>query len=209
VRVQFRGLDEEGSAVLSDDRERVAEELRKIREAVREQALIERRPEDVLGQAAPVRTSEAAPPPPAAAPPAPPARPDLSAIDALWDVRGAAKPGGLKGRLARLVRRLVAPAIDAQVSFNARQVQLDSEVLAYVDARLEATHRHYDAVLGAYGRHMEDIDKRHLILQEELVAHVHDLVKRVDLVLSESERGRLALEFALRDLRARLEQRPR
>jgi hypothetical protein len=64
-------------------------------------------------------------------------------------------------------------------------------------------------VLGAYGRHMEDIDKRHLILQEELVAHVHDLVKRVDLVLSESERGRLALEFALRDLRARLEQRPR
>jgi hypothetical protein len=99
--------------------------------------------------------------------------------------------------------------LDAQVSFNARQVQLDNELLAYIDARLEATHRHYDAVLGGYGRHMEDIDKRHLILQEELVAHVHDLVKRIDLVLSESERGRLSLEFALRDLRARLEQRLR
>ena len=39
---------------------------------------------------------------------------------------------------------------------------------------------------------MGEIDERHLILQEELVAHVHDLVRRVDLVLSEAERGRLA-----------------
>ena len=44
---------------------------------------------------------------------------------------------------------------------------------------------------------MGEIDERHLILQEELVAHVHDLVKRIDLVLAESERGRLGLEFAL------------
>jgi hypothetical protein len=29
-------------------------------------------------------------------------------------------------------------------------------------------------------------------------------VKRIDLVLSEAERGRLSLEFALQDLRARL-----
>jgi hypothetical protein len=188
----------------------VAEELRRIRDAVRDRALIERKPDEVLGEAPPVRKVEPAPPPPAAgAVPAPSPRPDPAGVNALWDVRGAAKPGGLKGRLARLVRRLVAPAIDAQVSFNARQVQLDNELLAYIDARLEATHRHYDAVLGGYGRHMEDIDKRHLILQEELVAHVHDLVKRIDLVLSESERGRLSLEFALRDLRARLEQRQR
>ena len=188
----------------------MADELRRIRESVRDRALIERKADEVLGQAAPVRTAEPAPPPPAAGPlPPAPARPDPAGVNALWDVRGAAKPAGLKGRLARLVRRLVAPAVDAQVSFNARQVQLDNELLAYIDARLEATHRHYDAVLGGYGRHMEDIDKRHLILQEELVAHVHDLVKRIDLVLSESERGRLSLEFALRDLRARLEQRLR
>jgi hypothetical protein len=59
---------------------------------------------------------------------------------------------------------------------------------------------------------MGEIDERHLILQEELVAHVHDLVKRIDLVLSTAERGRLSLEFALRDVRtrlARLEERLR
>jgi hypothetical protein len=195
---------------VSDDRERVAEELRRIRESVRDRALIERRPEDVLGPAPAVRTSDPAPPPPAEGPAAPPPpRPDPGAVNASWDVRAASSRSGLKGRLARLVRRFLAPAVDAQVAFNARQVQLDNELLAYIDARLEATHRHYDAVLGAYGRHMEDIDKRHLILQEELVAHVHDLVRRIDLVLSESERGRLSLELALRDLRARLEQRTR
>ena len=42
----------------------------------------------------------------------------------------------------------------------------------------------------AYGRHMGEIDERHLILQEELVAHVHDLVRRVDLVLAEARAGR-------------------
>ena len=119
-------------------------------------------------------------------------------------MRQAAPPGGLKGRLVRLVRRAMAPFVESQVAFNARQVQLDNDLLAYVDARLEATHRHYDAVLGGYGRHLQDVDKRHVILQEELVKHVHDLVRRIDLVLSESERGRLSLEFALRDLRGRL-----
>jgi hypothetical protein len=53
---------------------------------------------------------------------------------------------------------------------------------------------------------MGEIDERHLILQEELVAHVQDRVRRVDLVLAESDRGRLSLEFALGDLRARLER---
>ena len=125
-------------------------------------------------------------------------------MNALWDVRQGAPPGGLKGRLVHLVRRAMAPFVESQVSFNARQVQLDNDLLAYVDARLEATHRHYDAVLGGYGRHLQDVDKRHVILQEELVKHVHDLVRRIDLVLSESERGRLSLEFALRDLRGRL-----
>jgi hypothetical protein len=43
-----------------------------------------------------------------------------------------------------------------------------------------------------------------MILQEELVAHVHDLVKRIDLVLAEAEQGRVGLEHGLRDVRARL-----
>ena len=182
----------------------MAEELRRIRESVREQALIERRPEDVLG-AGPAVTSAPAPqrePLPEHA--ADVARPDGSEVNARWDIAGAPHPGGAKGLFARIARRLMAPVVDAQVSFNSRQVQLDNDLLAYVDARVAATHRHYDAVLGTYGRHMQDIDKRHLILQEELVTHVHDLVKRIDLVLSESERGRLSLEFAMRDIRARL-----
>ncbi len=39
-----------------------------------------------------------------------------------------------------------------------------------------------------------------MILQEELVAHVHDLVKRIDLVLAEAERGRVSAEHALKDV---------
>jgi hypothetical protein len=43
-----------------------------------------------------------------------------------------------------------------------------------------------------------------MILQEELVAHVHDLVKRIDLVLGEADKGRLGLEHGLRDVKSRL-----
>jgi hypothetical protein len=125
-------------------------------------------------------------------------------VNAAWRAEAAAPASGLRGRLFRLTRRLLAPAFEAQVAFNARQVQLDNEILAYVDGRFAATHRHYDHVLGITGRHLGEIDERHLILQEELVGHVHDLVRRIDLVLSEAERGRLSLESGLRDLRARL-----
>jgi hypothetical protein len=96
------------------------------------------------------------------------------------------------------------------VSFNSKQVQLDNQILDYMDTRLAATHAHYDEVLGNYGQHMGEIDERHLILQVELVAHVHDLVQRIDLVLAEGEKGRLSVEHGLRDLQrrlARLEQR--
>jgi hypothetical protein len=134
----------------------------------------------------------------AAEPPVP--RPDGTAVNASWDV--AQTPAG--GLLGRLARRALAPLIGAQTVWNARQVQLDNEILEYVDRRLDATHRHYDRVLGIHGRHMQDINERHLILQEELVAHVHDLVKRIDLVLGEAEKGRLSLEFALREVRTRL-----
>ena len=90
------------------------------------------------------------------------------------------------------------PSLAAQADFNARQAQLDQELLDYLDERSAATHRHYDHVLGLYGRRMDEIDERHVLLSRELVSHVHDLVKRIDLVLSEAERGRLSLESALR-----------
>ena len=51
---------------------------------------------------------------------------------------------------------------------------------------------------------MNEIDERHVLLERELVSHVHDLVRRIDLLLSGNERGRISLESALRDVRARL-----
>ena len=185
-----------------DDRKRVAEELRRVRDSVRERALLEPSEGSPLPPVA-TRTPErpAMEPPPEPAPA--PTRPDGTAVNALWDVSKAETAGG---PLGRWVRRLIAPLVGAQVAWNARQVQLDNEILGYVDARLDATHRHYDRVLGIHGGHMQDIDERHLILQEELVAHVHDLVKRIDLVLAEAEKGRLSLEFALREVRNRLQR---
>jgi hypothetical protein len=186
---------------LSDEHERVAAELRRIRDEVRERARGEPAALDAPRPAAvrelPPRPAE--PPRPQAPPP-----PDGSAVNALWEARPARALSGLRGLLGRRIAALLAPEREAQVAFNSRQVQLDNELVAYVDARFADTHRHYDHVLGLVGRHLNEADERHMILQEELVAHVHDLVKRIDLVLGEGERGRLSLEFALKDLRARL-----
>lgn len=188
---------------MTDERERVAEELRRIREAVRDKAL--ETPLE-LPAARPTRTPEAMAPAKLKPAAPPPKAPDGSGVNVSW----SAQPARPLGALGRLVERLLRPLFDAQVAFNSRQVQLDNETLAYVEARFAQTHRHYDEVLGVHGRHMAEIDERHLILQEELVAHVHDLVKRIDLVLAEAEKGRLSLEFALRDVRAhvaKLEER--
>lgn len=182
-----------------EERARVAQVLQRVREAVSERALVERRPAEVLPPPAPTRTPEPAPPRPQPAVPPPPARPDVTAVNTLWRTAEAAA-----GRAGRLLRRLAAPFLRAQQQFNSVQVQFDNAVLDYLEARLAHTHAHYDAVLGVHGRHMGEIDERHLILQEELVAHVHDLVRRIDLVLEEGERGRVALESALRDVRGRL-----
>jgi hypothetical protein len=185
----------------TDERERVADELRRIRENARETASQDPR---TLPPPAPVAEpevlSELRPP----RGPEPPQRPDTGGVQALWPARAQREPRGLRGALARLLRRLLGPTLDAQADFNARQARLDTELADYVDARADATHRHYDHVLGLYGRRMDEIDERHVQLSRELVTHVHDLVKRIDLVLSEAERGRLSLESALRDLRARL-----
>jgi hypothetical protein len=186
------------------ERQRIADDLRRIREGVRDRALLE--PKAPPAPPPAVRTPEKPRMESAAPPSAPPPRPDNTGVNESWRIRAAPAAGGIGGRLARAVRALLRPTLEAQEAFNSKQVQLDNDLLAYVDARLEATHRQYDDVLGIHGRHMGEIDERHLILQEELVAHVHDLVRRVDLVLAEAERGRLSLEFALKDLRARVER---
>jgi hypothetical protein len=186
-----------------DLRARVAEELRRIRDGVRDRALLEPDPRSPLPPPAPVRTPERMPP--LTVPPALPAlpRPDNTALNAMWRILDAPRRS-LRGILGRFRGRGAGPALRRQQDFNARQVQFDNELLAYVEARLDATHRQYDRVLGLHGDHMGEIDERHIILQEELVAHVHDLVKRIDLVLGQAERGRLGLESALKDLRARV-----
>jgi hypothetical protein len=184
------------------DREAVAEELRRIRESVRERALHGHEAGPPRAAPPAVRVPEAVPAEPPPPPPAALPRPDNSDLNRLWDV----DPAGRRGLLGRLADRLLRPFRERQRAFNARQVQFDNELLAHLEARLHETHRHYDAVLGLHARHMAEIDERHLILQEELVAHVHDLVKRIDLALGEGEKGRLSLESALRDLRARLKQ---
>ncbi len=129
--------------------------------------------------------------------------PDPGPVNASWTASAA--PGrGLGGLLNRLLARLLAPQLEAQRTFNADQVRLDNALLAQLDERLAATHRHYDCVLGDTGRRLDDVDERHAQLSQELVAHVHDLARRIDLVLHEADRGRPALEHAVRELQARV-----
>ena len=179
------------------EREALAAELREIRERARETVPAVAAS---LPPAAATRTPEPVPALEGVAPVAETPRPDNAELNRLWETAPAAE--GFWGRVRRALRAFAG----RQQAFNSRQVQFDNDLLAYVDARLDRTHTHYDGVLGAYARHMQEIDTRHLILQEELVAHVHDLVKRIDLVLSHAERGRLGLEATLADVRARLAQ---
>jgi hypothetical protein len=184
-----------------ETRAAVAAELREIREAAqesvgtREAVLPPARPTADTPEIARVAVADRV------APPIP--RPDNAAVNAMWHLPSATRTGG-RGLIFRLVRRLIAPVVDAQVAFNSRQVQLDNQTLDYLESRLQETHRYYDRVLGQYGQHIADANDRHLMLQRELIAHVHDLVKRIDLVLAESERGRLSLDAGLRELRTRV-----
>jgi hypothetical protein len=131
-----------------------------------------------------------------------PAPPDAAAVNDAW----RAEPGGKRGALRRWLERVLQPRIDAQVAFNARQAQLDNALLEWLQARFAATHEHYDRLHHAASRRMNDIDERHLLLQERLVAHVHELVRRVDFVLEASERSRLSAEVELRRLATRVEE---
>ena len=132
-----------------------------------------------------------------------PAPPDPSPVNASWTATPS-RGRGLRRLVARLFARLQRPQLEAQRAFNADQVRLDNALLRYVEERFAATHAHYDRILGRAGKRLEEVDERHALLERELVAHVRDLARRIDLVLAEADRGRPALEHALADLRARV-----
>lgn len=191
---------------MGNEREDVVEELRRVRDEARRRAP----PADD-----PAREPAQAPEPPPVKPPArtpretvvatqrPPDPPDATDVNAAWPAAGP-PPRGPSGLLRRLVERVLRPRLEAQRAFNSSQVQLDNEMLEYLEKRSAATHRHYDRLLGELGRRLDEADERHAILERELVGHVQDLVRRIDLVLADGSRGRLGLEFALEEVKERL-----
>ncbi len=142
------------------------------------------------------------------------ASPDRSRLNELWDVSTAltARPAGPIGRLfsplrrplQRIVRFVLGPFIERQVELNSAQVQFDNELVTYIDGRLDRISNHYDQTLALYGKRMEEIDERHLILQQELIRHVHELVKRIDFVFETAEQNHLYLEGTLREVQEEL-----
>jgi len=128
-----------------------------------------------------------------------PAAPDLGPVNASW----ATKPRP-RGLLGRLVAWLLKPQLDAQRAWNADQVRLDNAFVKYFEERLAATHRHYDSILGRMGQRLDEVDQRHRLLEKELVKHVQDLARRIDLALLEADRGRPGYEHALAELRERV-----
>jgi len=190
---------------MTDEEEDVARELRRVRDDVRRKASPEGGPTMGLPPPPEVREPRAIPQEELPAPEPAPTLPDALRVNEFWRAEPLA-PRGIAGFLFRVLDRLLRPRFEAQQAFNAHQVQLDNDILSDLAGRSAATHRHYDRILGIYGRHLEEIDERHVILSKELVTHVEDLLRRIDLVLERTERGRLSLEHELRDLRRQLER---
>jgi hypothetical protein len=142
--------------------------------------------------------------------------PPREELNELWDLTPAlaARSPGLLGKwfsplrspLQRLIRFALGAALERQIAMNSAQVRFDNELVRYLDERLDRMSRHYDEVLGLHGRRMGEIDERHLILQQELVRHVHDLVERIEFVFEAAEQNHLYLEGMLRENREELER---
>lgn len=128
----------------------------------------------------------------------PPAPPDLGPVNESWTA-GGRPSGGISTLLAGASRER-----EAQVKFNSDQVQLDNALVSWTAAHFAATHAHYDAVIERMQKRMDDIDTRHRELERELVRHVHEMARRIDVVLGEGEKGRVSHEAALRSIRERL-----
>jgi hypothetical protein len=137
--------------------------------------------------------------------------PDRTALNQRWDLRLAFDdaPTGAWSRLLRrfgnplrrLAHFLLGPVVERQVEMNSAQVQFDNQIVAYLDRRVDLLSNHYDEVLGLYGKRMEEIDERHLALQQELIRHVHELVKRIEFVFETAEQSHLQAEALIRELR--------
>lgn len=146
--------------------------------------------------------------------PALPASPDRDELNRIWDLAaaGSEPPAGflsrlfspLRGPLSRVIRFALGPFTDRQTRMNSAQVRFDNELVQYLDSRLDRMTTHYDHVLGLHGRRMEEIDERHLVLQQELIRHVHDLVARIEFVFEAAEQNHLYLEGMLRESREEL-----
>jgi hypothetical protein len=193
---------------VGDEREDVAEELRRLREEARRRRGSSDRPgpEEAPSHGSPAAASpEGTPRGPVGGEERPPDPPDAAAVNATWQTAHPPS-GGSPGLLRRLIERVLHPRFEAQQAFNSAQVRLDNEMLEYLGSRSAATHRHYDRLLGDLGRRLDEIDERHATLERELVGHVQDLVRRIDLVLADGSRGRLGLEFALEETRERLDR---
>jgi hypothetical protein len=184
---------------VGDEREDVAAELVQLREDARS-ASVEGAPEPTPLALRPTTARKPQTPPPAEPAPAPP---DARAVNEAWPAEGESRRG-LLGLVHRALDRLLGGRFEAQRAWNAHQVRLDNDLLRYVEERFAATHRHYDRLLGLQGRRLDEVDERHVLLERELIAHVQDLVRRIDVVLAETGRGRAGQELVLADLRARL-----
>ena len=108
--------------------------------------------------------------------------------------------------MSRLLARFLAPQLEAQRAFNADQVRLDNALLRHVEERFAA---HPPPLRrgswAAPGRRLDEVDERHAQLAQELVAHVHDLARRIDLVLARGRpRPRRRSSSRSQDLRARV-----
>ena len=110
----------------------------------------------------------------------------------------------LRGPLRRVIRFALGPALERQVALNSAQVRFDNEIVAYLDARIDRLTAHYDQILGQHGRRMEEIDERHLVLQQELIRHVHDLVSRIEFVFESAETNHLYIDGLVRETREAL-----
>ena len=142
-----------------------------------------------------------------------PASPERDALNSGWDVlAGTDAPEGalarllspLRGPLRRVIRFALGPALERQVSLNSAQVRFDNEIVAYLDARIDRLSAHYDPIMGQHGRRMEEIDERHLVLQQELIRHVHDLVSRIEFVFESAETNHLYIDGLVRESREAL-----
>lgn len=183
-------------------KDEVARSLRAVRQGARAEPTASAKPTAYPDpeQQSPLASVEKEPPP------ATPVSPNRERLNELWDLSKAleAPPGILRGLLRRILRFAWGPLVDRQVELNSAQVRFDNEIVEYIDQRLDRISAHYDHLLGLYGKRMEEIDERHLILQQELIRHVHELVKRIDFVFETAEQNHLYLEGMLREVQEEL-----